>query len=73
MSSRGIRAANRTSSDADPGTEATMRITNSPNSSFSPPIKEIGQSNRKNSLSGKKRNPIQSNQDYNNAEVQTQM
>ena len=56
-SSRAARAAkrNREDDDSDPGTESTRRITDSTNSSLSPPIEEGNSQNRRISSSGKRR------------------
>ena len=56
-SSRDARAAkrNREEDDTDPGTESTRRISDSANSSLSPPIEEGISQNRRTLSSGKKR------------------
>ena len=43
----------------DPGTDTTMRITNSANSLLDPPVEEDGPTNRNNSSSEQKRKMIQ--------------
>ena len=61
ISTREARASNRKARDnfVDPGTDSTTRITNSANSSFSPPIEDGRPTIRRNSSSGKKRKAIQ--------------